>query len=186
VKETDMVGEEFWAYVTMGGDDECWPFTGPGWRGKYGHVRIAWRQDEGGGGGGREYAHRVAWRLSYGPIESDAGIIRHSCDNGWCCNISHLSAGTALDNVKDREARNRRTPNLPRGSKHWSSKLVESSVVAVRMAREQGYDAPGVAKMFGVSPATIYNVWEGRHHHLDGLALEGATMVTTSRTGGGS
>jgi hypothetical protein len=178
------VGEEFWTYVTIGGDDECWPYVGPGSRGKYGHVRIAWHEDT--AGRGREYAHRVAYQLAGGTIAPGAEVIRHSCDNGCCCNYSHLRAGTALDNVKDREARNRRTPFLPRGSKHWSSKLIESNVAAVRMAREQGYDAPGVARMFGVSPATIYNVWEGRHHHLDGLAIEGTTMVTTGRTGVGS
>ncbi len=44
-------------------------------------------------------AHRVAYHLAHGhwPL----GILRHTCDNPPCCELTHLIDGTQLENVHD-------------------------------------------------------------------------------------
>jgi len=51
-------------------------------------------------------AHRVAFRLSSGPIPKGA-IICHHCDNPPCCNPEHLYAGTHQSNARDAQRRER-------------------------------------------------------------------------------
>jgi hypothetical protein len=51
-------------------------------------------------------AHRVAWQLANGPIP-DGLMVMHSCDNPPCCNVAHLSLGTAADNQADKAAKGR-------------------------------------------------------------------------------
>lgn len=149
--------ELFWSRVQVGEPDECWPYVGNGSRGKYGHVRI-WFD------GQRDYAHRVAFRLA-GEAIPPGHILMHECDVGECCNVvRHVRVGTIAENNAQRDQRNRRTPFLPHGVKHWSAKLGERDVAAVRQARELGVPAPALAKMYSVSLATIYNLWSGRHY----------------------
>lgn len=73
----------FWATVrkTRG----CWLFTGRTDRDGYGRFR-------------NEGAHRVAWRLTKGPIP-DGKWVLHSCDTPAC--VRHLWLGTHIDNVRD-------------------------------------------------------------------------------------
>jgi hypothetical protein len=40
--------------------------------------------------------------------------------------------------------------------------------------------------MFGISRATVYNLWQGRHYPLDGLSIDGPTTVPAGRSGGAS
>lgn len=40
------------------------------------------------------------------------GVILHSCDNPRCINIDHLSLGTVLDNVADRQAKGRQAKGM--------------------------------------------------------------------------
>jgi len=90
---------DFWARVEQHGPDECWPFQGSINR-KLGYGTIAFEQQH-------DYAHRVAYRLTYGEIPEGA-FIRHSCDNRRCCNPRHLSAGTHKENMDDVVEHNRR------------------------------------------------------------------------------
>src|SRR4051794_31483226 len=157
ISSAEDAAAAFWARVQVGEPDECWPYVGGGSRGKYGHTRVWFN-------GQRDYAHRVAYRLMIGAIP-DGRILLHECDNGACCNVLRcVRAGTIAENNAQRDARDRRTPFLPRGTKHWSAKLADRDVAAVRQARELGVPAPALAKMYGVSLATIYNLWAGRHY----------------------
>jgi len=40
---------------------------------------------------GRDYVHRVAWQLAYGPVPHGCEI-HHKCKNKLCCNPRHLIA----------------------------------------------------------------------------------------------
>ena len=51
-------------------------------------------------------AHRMAWELVNGPILNGLHLL-HSCDNPPCCNVDHLSLGTAGENADDRDAKGR-------------------------------------------------------------------------------
>ena len=56
------------------------------------------------GEGGKHYAHRVAYELTYGPIPQDM-IVRHRCPGGpnrSCVRPCHLELGTHADNARDR------------------------------------------------------------------------------------
>jgi hypothetical protein len=71
-------------------------------RGQYGELRF--RDAE-----GRKYwrAHRVAWILAGRNVDPNKPYICHSCDNYQCVEISHLWAGTAADNNRDRSHKDR-------------------------------------------------------------------------------
>jgi len=56
------------------------------------------------GHGGKHYAHRVAYELTYGPIP-EGMIVRHRCPGGpirSCVRPCHLEVGTHADNARDR------------------------------------------------------------------------------------
>lgn len=145
----------FWDDVRIGNTDDCWPWVGArGVREPTGHVRI-WHE------GHKCYAHRVAYVLAGGHIE-DGEVVRHAiCDRPDCMNYTHLRAGSAAENVKDRDERNRRTPFLPRGEDHWSAKLSNQDALRIRAAKQLGLNAHHIAAMFGVSRSTVYAVWAG-------------------------
>ncbi len=58
------------------------------------------------------YAHRMAYELYVGPIP-DGMCVLHRCDNPGCVNPEHLWLGTQLENVIDRDKKNRHVPRGP-------------------------------------------------------------------------
>src|SRR5215831_4201695 len=61
-------------------------------------------------GGGVIAAPVLGWQLSRGPLQRGRDgrlpVIRHTCDEGACCNPSHWVLGTRKDNAADYTARN--------------------------------------------------------------------------------
>lgn len=51
-------------------------------------------------------AARLLWTIIHGEIESHL-VIRHTCDNKECLELSHLQLGTATDNNRDTVSRGR-------------------------------------------------------------------------------
>jgi hypothetical protein len=148
--------EDFWQLVEMGAPGDCWPMKPDvGSVGKYGHRRIWFR-------GRREYAHRIAYRLVHGEIP-DGMCVTHGCDEGSCASPFCLTVDSIAGNNAQRDARNRRTPRLPRGSQHWSAKLSDQSVIAIRRARGR-VGAKLLADLYETSVATVYNCWSRRHY----------------------
>lgn len=140
----------FWAKVNKDGptmphmDTPCWVWTAYKCKLGYGQFSIAKRA---------YFAHRVSFILAGGSLEGEKHNACHACDNPSCCNPRHIFAGTAADNVSDRELKGRgnqptgdrhgsRTmpERRPRGEHNWSSKLTDSQVIEIR-AR---YGAGGV------------------------------------------
>lgn len=128
--------EDFWGHARPAGD--CLEWAGGRGSEGYGRVRIA---------GVPEYAHRVAYRLSKGPIP-DGLTINHHCDNPPCVKPEHLYAGTVLDNVRDRVRRGR-----------GGSAGVRSDVASAILGQRGRADE--IAARFGVSRRTVYRIWEG-------------------------
>ena len=150
--------DRFWGDVRLGAADDCWPWVGQrGTREKTGHIRI-WHQ------GVKMYAHRVAFLLGGGHI-GEGEVVRHAtCDRPECMNYLHMRTGTSADNTRDREQRNRRTPLLPHGERHWSAKLSDTDANRIRAAKQLGLSAHDIAWMFDVSRSTVYNIWAGIHY----------------------
>src|SRR5690242_2894472 len=87
----------FWAKVIK--SEGCWQWLGdvvPNKSTPYG--RMYWE-------GKTRLAHIVSWFVHYG--EWPDRLVLHECDNSLCVNPYHLYLGTAKQNMKDRQARNR-------------------------------------------------------------------------------
>lgn len=125
--------------------DECilWPYSHNGVG--YGEIRINRK---------KRYTHRLSCELSYGtpPAEAEAA---HSCHTPACFNPRHLRWATRAENQMDKVADG--TSN--RGERCAAAKLNEQYV---RWIRESTEPIPTLARLYGVSPATIHDVKAGR------------------------
>lgn len=157
----DGTVRSFWARVDRsGGPEACWPYMGT--RDRLGYGR-AWNGER------PEAAHRIAWRLAYGPIPGDRPVIRHTCDNRPCCNPSHLTPGTQADNMADMRAKGRgptadrhgtRThpESVPRGERNGNAKVTAEQVREIRAMYARGTTQRAIADVFGVKEPTIQSI----------------------------
>lgn len=100
----DNAQERFWGQVSIGSDNECWPWQGRlvdiNKRGRpYGITYLY-------GKTGGVLAHRAAFLYTYGwlpyrVVGKDGQMICHSCNNSVCVNPQHLYVGTMQDNIND-------------------------------------------------------------------------------------
>src|SRR3990167_2582536 len=139
----DRFGEK----VCIGGTDECWPFLGC--KDKDGRGQIANET------GRLEHAHRVAYRLSKGPIPAGL-LICHSCDNPPCCNQAHLWPGTYKDNSQDAERKGRLYNHFPKyGAEHPSTKISAETRAMIASDRRSHR---AVALAFGISKTHVTRI----------------------------
>lgn len=104
--------QRFWSKVDKTSD--CWTWTGSHFK-QTGYALFnvkmtdgVWRPTT---------AHRVAYRLSTGPIP-DGLVLDHLCRNRWCVNPAHLEPVTRGENVlrgEGRSAQQARWTECPRG-----------------------------------------------------------------------
>lgn len=150
----------FWSKVDQSGaPDSCWPWVGGRTTAGYGSVQ--WD-------GGVQYAHRIAWRLTAGPIPASI-FVCHRCDNPPCCNPAHLFLGTHADNMVDKVAKGRvargeasgprRHPErMAHGATHWRVKLTEADVLAIRERAASCETRRSLATAFGVHESCINKI----------------------------
>ena len=139
-KRSATTAAQFWADVSVGEPDECWPWTGA--VDSHGYGQIRWHKK-------LCLSHRLALSLTDGDWQSRL-LVCHSCDNPLCCNPTHLWRGTYRDNMQDmlKKCRN----NQPKGEAHRSAKLTPEQVLVIRSSDEP--TAPLSAR-YGVSFVTI-------------------------------
>ena len=126
----------------------CWLWTGCR-SGKYG-----WFAGEG--------AHRSAWLIYKGAIP-DGMFVLHRCDVPLCVNPDHLFLGTALDNMRDMDAKGRRKTVTTTGEKHWSSKLTREDIPIILARRRAGEFLHVIAGDYGVGYTAIQAICNGRN-----------------------
>ena len=85
----------------------------------YGYIKIK---------GKMKSVHRFVMETNIGRILGKNEIVRHSCDNPPCCNLEHLSIGTAQDNMNDKVLRNRQS----RGENHGMAIVTKRDVNVIR------------------------------------------------------
>lgn len=149
-EDVTPLAEKFWSNVSMQ-DGTCWAWTGPrSSDGKYGVIAHD----------GRNFrTHRVSYALNHGYVPPRK-VVRHQCDNGLCVNPDHLLIGTQLDNVRDRDSRNRRI--APWGESNGQSKLTEEEVAQILDAHSKGENQVQLGKRFGVDRATVGRIVRGQ------------------------
>jgi hypothetical protein len=91
-------------------------------------------------------AHRFSYEYFIGKVP-DGYSVCHRCDNTLCVNPEHLFVGTTQDNLRDMWQKER--------AKH--NKLTNQQVLEIYFNRK-GQPASALAKEFGVTPTTIYNI----------------------------
>jgi hypothetical protein len=85
-----------------GAKDVCWEWKGAhglGTRGEYRPRVVIGRRDY--------YVYRIVYELYTGYKLQKHEVVRHQCDNSWCCNPYHMLIGTQKDNVQDMLKRER-------------------------------------------------------------------------------
>lgn len=152
---SEMVGR-FWSKVEIRSDHECWPW-GAGFGSnrsgiRYGTFRLKRMRK----------AHQVAWEIANGTPVPPGQVIRHSCDNGICCNPKHLVSGTQKQNVADRYDRGRDV-HL-RGEEHPNSKLTRELVLNIRKDLAKGHSQRKIAILYGVSQFGVRYARSGWKH----------------------
>jgi len=130
----------FWAKVDKCEPDECWPWKNYINDGGYGKFRL---------NGKSEYAHRVAWEITNGPIPKGT-LVCHKCDNTKCCNPDHLFLGSNLDNIHDAAVKGRLKKLNPMQTR-----------VIYHLANASCLRLREIGEIFGVSQPTVYKIGRG-------------------------
>jgi hypothetical protein len=144
----------FWPKVDVRGEDECWPWKAALTSRGYGYFRYD----------GGSKAHRFAWRLANGRPPNATEVVRHRCDNPPCVNPAHLEIGSQIDNVHDRDSRDRHA--RLKGSRHGLTTLSEDQVAEIKGVCRPGdrlYGVRPLARRYGVSSTTIRRIVTGVH-----------------------
>jgi hypothetical protein len=121
----------------------CWPWQNSRDTSGYGLFLLNRKQCK---------AHRVSYEMYVGPIPDGLHVL-HSCDNPRCVNPDHLSVGTNLENMQDRERKGRGVRQF--GEKHHNSKLTTSEAKAIRADQRKQRD---IAAEYGVSQHTVWQI----------------------------
>jgi len=134
--KTGQIIKKLWDEL---GSDECWPWLGSiNKRTGYGKKTFH-RKDV--------LAHRWMYEQRVCKI-ADGMVINHLCRNRRCVNPSHLEVVTQQDNCK-----------------HGAGcKLTEEQVTKIKNMKNQVVwgEKKHIAKYYGVTPATISDIWYGR------------------------
>lgn len=160
----------FYSCFTQGSSDECWEWEARIGNGGYGTFSANRRNFR---------AHRLMCFFITGMWNEL--FVLHKCDNPPCVNPNHLVLGTALDNMRDMEAKGRHyrpgptnpsaganhhfnlhPERVPRGSRNGNSRLTEDAVRAIKQGIRDGVGGATLSRLHNVSKSAISYIRRGR------------------------
>ncbi len=134
--------ERFWSKLYRSETTSCWEFSRG--RDECGYGIFSFDRDD-------FRAHRVCWRIVFGPIENGLHVL-HKCDNPPCCNPFHLRLGTHSANMMDMATKRRGTE----GEKSRMAKFTDKDILEIRKKYVPWkYPTTRIAQEYGVTPSTI-------------------------------
>lgn len=150
----------FWSKVQK--SEDCWLWTGASAKrahATYGHIWY---------GGKVDRAHRVSWKLHFGPISEGMQVL-HRCDTPLCVRPDHLFLGSQLDNIHDMERKGRRRsvsgdahharrPGARVGERNGRARITAADVPVIRQLRADGLMFREIAARYGVAVPTIMHI----------------------------
>ena len=157
----DALEARFWAKVKKGAEDECWEWqAATNWQG-YGQFWNPAKRTMG-------LAHRFSYELHNGSLNRPDFlygaihiIIRHSCDNIICVNPKHLVAGSQVDNMKDKNDRNR-APDY-RGERNPNCRLTDQQIQEIRDNYKGKWgEKLRISEKYGISSGYVSKILAGQ------------------------
>jgi hypothetical protein len=144
---SDADRAKFWSYVSK--SSGCWNWTRSVNHG-YGQIWF---------NGVRWIASRLAWVLTYGPIENSKHFVLHRCDNPRCVRPDHLFLGTQTQNLHDMRLKKRgATPPHRRGCFNNKTRFADDDVRAIRARYANGDSLRVLGKAYRVWHTTIADI----------------------------
>ena len=169
--------DRFWSKVDKTSNPNgCWEWIGHKNK-HFGYGRFGFNNK-------RILVHRFSYLLHFGKITTDLKVL-HKCDNSLCVNPSHLFLGTQLDNIKDRETKNRtakgkncgvythpesratgrrngrytQPDKTARGEQHGKSKITKEQVLFIRKINPKTtIEMKLFARKYNITYYTIYDI----------------------------
>ncbi len=160
---TQAEERRFNKYVRKGPPDECWPWMGARSERGYGVFQLQ---------GSAVRANRIAYFLHHGE-DPYPSLTRHSCDNPWCVNGTHLLKGSHTNNMQDMVERKRAATGdengsrlyperLKRGEQHGMAKITAATVILIRADSDAGKTDAAIAATYGISPSLVAQIVTGK------------------------
>lgn len=172
--QRETLASRFWRQVDTSGD--CWLWIGS-------RRRFGYGQFHGGN------AHRYAYELASGEAIPPGKVIAHTCDIPACVRNDepgsyevngvvfprwgHLFLCETMDNIADRDAKNRQAmgdrsgsrlhrDRMARGEGHPRAVLTDSRVRDIRRRYAAGERQWAIARALGLNKHTVYGVIRGK------------------------
>jgi len=144
--------DRFWSRVNVSGENDCWEWTRGTTSDGYGVFHF---------GHSSIRSHRFSYQQHNGKITEHECVL-HSCDNPRCVNPKHLWIGTRAENNADKEAKKRGVhPVQSSGESNSNATLTTPEVIAAKVMARKGLPQARIAKLLGVSTATICLIVNG-------------------------
>lgn len=144
--------DRFWSRVNVSGENDCWEWTRGTTSDGYGVFHF---------GHSSIRSHRFSYQQHNGKITEHECVL-HSCDNPRCVNPKHLWIGTRAENNADKEAKKRGVhPVQSSGESNSNATLTAPEVIAAKVMARKGLPQARIAKLLGVSTATICLIVNG-------------------------
>ena len=106
-------------------------------------------------------AHRLAWRITYGPIPDGLHVL-HRCDNPPCVRPDHLFLGTHAENMQDMVDKGRARNAAHPGELNPGAKLTLRQVIEIRVCyHEYKLRQKAIALAFQISPRQVGRIVRG-------------------------